>query len=66
MFQQIVLSFNDFGQFAVDGLYFAATYKDDLMTNIQGSWNNFVQSGQFWALMIGAVVGYIFRSVTSY
>jgi hypothetical protein len=44
----------------------AQTYKDDLGSNLQGTWNNFIQSGQVWALLIGLVVGYIFRSITSY
>jgi hypothetical protein len=28
-------------------------------------WNNFVKSGQVWALIIGVTLGYLFRSVTS-
>jgi hypothetical protein len=44
----------------------AQTYSDDLGSNLQGAWNNFIQSGQVWALLIGLVVGYIFRSITSY
>ncbi|YAF93880.1 MAG: hypothetical protein AB3A66_14720 [Nodularia sp. CChRGM 3473] len=38
----------------------------DLMGQIQQSWNNFVQTGQVWALLIGLIVGYILRNLTSY
>ncbi|MGB7413504.1 MAG: hypothetical protein WA902_04780 [Thermosynechococcaceae cyanobacterium] len=44
----------------------AQTYQDNLGANLQGAWDNFIQSGQVWALLIGFVVGYIFRSITSY
>ncbi|MGF1601529.1 MAG: hypothetical protein ACFCU8_05810 [Thermosynechococcaceae cyanobacterium] len=44
----------------------AQTYQDNLGANLQGSWDNFIQSGQVWALLIGFVVGYVFRSMTSY
>ncbi len=46
-------------------LWIAQTFKDDLFTNVGQSWNNFIQSGQVWALAIGFVVGYLFRSLTS-
>jgi hypothetical protein len=46
-------------------LWMAQTYKDDLFSNVGQSWNNFIQSGQVWALGIGFVVGYLFRSLTS-
>ena len=38
----------------------------DVLGNIQGSFNHFVQTGQVWALVIGVVLGYIFRSMTNY
>lgn len=38
----------------------------DVLGNIQGSFNHFVQTGQVWALLVGVVLGYIFRSMTSY
>lgn len=44
----------------------AQTYSDDLGSTVQGAWDNFIQSGQVWALLIGFVIGYIFRSITSY
>lgn len=47
------------------GIWIAQTYRDDLFSNVGQSWNNFIQSGQVWALMIGFMVGYFFRSLTS-
>ncbi len=38
----------------------------DIMGNIQKSFNNFVETGQVWALLIGLVVGYLVRNLTSY
>ncbi|HEY9823939.1 MAG TPA: hypothetical protein V6D19_00710 [Stenomitos sp.] len=47
-------------------LLIAQTYKEDLFGSMQQAWNNFILTGQVWALIIGFVVGYIFRSITSY
>lgn len=38
----------------------------DLMGQIQKAWNHFIQTGQVWALLIGLVIGYIIRNLTSY
>ncbi len=38
----------------------------DLLGNVEKSFNHFVQTGQVWALLIGLVLGYMFRSMTSY
>ncbi|GAX36066.1 hypothetical protein [Nodularia sp. NIES-3585] len=38
----------------------------DLLGQMQQVWNNFVLTGQVWALLIGLVVGYILRGLTSY
>ena len=38
----------------------------DLIGQIQKAWNHFVQTGQIWALLIGLVIGYMFRNLTSY
>jgi len=51
----------------IRGVIVAQAVRDaDLMGQMQKSFNNFVQSGQIWALLIGLVVGYMFRSLTSY
>jgi ABC-type enterochelin transport system permease subunit len=33
---------------------------------MQNAWNNFVKTGQIWALLIGIAIGYFFRSMTSF
>ncbi len=38
----------------------------DLLGQMQGAWNHFVTTGQIWALFIGVVIGYMFKSLTSY
>ncbi|MFM7888137.1 MAG: hypothetical protein ACKPCM_15925 [Pseudanabaena sp.] len=42
----------------------AQQFKQDVMGDISKGWNGFVKSGQIWALMIGSVIGYLFRSIT--
>ncbi len=45
----------------------AQTVNDpDLLGQIQKAWNNFVETGQIWALLIGLVIGYLIRNLTSY
>lgn len=38
----------------------------DILAQMQDAFNNFIDSGQGWALLIGVFVGYLFRSFTSY
>ncbi|MBE9071507.1 hypothetical protein [Microcystis sp. LEGE 08355] len=38
----------------------------DIIGNVQKSFSNFVKTGQASALLIGLVVGYLFRGFTSY
>jgi hypothetical protein len=33
----------------------------DMMGQIKNAWDNFVETGQIWALIIGMVLGYLFR-----
>ncbi|HEY9837730.1 MAG TPA: hypothetical protein V6D27_12630 [Vampirovibrionales bacterium] len=33
----------------------------DIMGRIKSAWDNFVATGQIWALIIGMVLGYLFR-----
>ncbi|MEM8863797.1 MAG: hypothetical protein AAGD96_36265, partial [Chloroflexota bacterium] len=45
----------------------AQTISDpDLLGQVQKAWNNFIETGQVWALLIGLVVGYLIRNLTSY
>ncbi|MDB9392380.1 MAG: hypothetical protein EWV85_15310 [Microcystis aeruginosa Ma_QC_C_20070703_M131] len=38
----------------------------DIIGNVQKAFSNFVKTGQAWALVIGLIVGYMFRGFTSY
>jgi hypothetical protein len=38
----------------------------DIIGNFQRWFSNFVKSGQAWALLIGTVIGYMFKGFTSY
>jgi len=38
----------------------------DIIGNVQKAFSNFVKTGQAWALLIGFIVGYMFRGFTSY
>ncbi|MDJ0508999.1 MAG: hypothetical protein QNJ64_07070 [Crocosphaera sp.] len=45
---------------------FAQKIEDpQLIEKIQKAWRNFIESGQVWALGIGFVLGYIFKTFTS-
>ena len=44
---------------------FAQKIEDpDLIGKMQKSWKNFIESGQVWALGIGFVLGYMFKTFT--
>lgn len=51
-------------------LFFAADYTDikdpDVLGQMQKAWNNFVKTGQIWATIIGIIIGYMFKSLTSF
>lgn len=38
----------------------------DLLGDFQKTFDNFIQSGQGWALLIGLIIGYVIRGFTSY
>ncbi len=44
----------------------AQQFEDNLFNNAQGTFDNFVESGQVWALLIGLAVGYMIRSLTAF
>jgi hypothetical protein len=51
----------------VDWLVLAQQVNDpNVLGQMQNAWNNFVKTGQIWALLIGIDIGYFFRSMTSY
>lgn len=38
----------------------------DILADVQAAFDSFVSSGQVWALLIGLVLGYLVRSLTTY
>ncbi len=44
----------------------AQQFETDVFADFRNFFNNFVESGQVWALIIGVIIGYMLRSLTSY
>jgi len=44
----------------------AQEFKQNVMTDVSKGWDNFVKTGQIWALLIGLIVGYLFKSLTAF
>ncbi|MDJ1168684.1 hypothetical protein PMG71_04525 [Roseofilum sp. BLCC_M154] len=38
----------------------------DLVANVKTAFANFVESGQVWAFILGIILGYIIRKITTY
>lgn len=47
-------------------LILAQQFEQNLWGDVSSWFNNLVESGQLWALLIGIIVGYIFRGLTSF
>lgn len=43
-----------------------AQFNTDVFAATRGWFNNFLKTGQVWALILGFVLGFIFRGMTSY
>ncbi len=52
--------------FHLDWQTIAQQFNQDVTKDLAGGWNNFVRSGQIWALLIGLTLGYLFKSITSF
>jgi hypothetical protein len=51
----------------MDWLVLAQQVSDtNVLGKVQEAWNNFIQTGQVWALLIGIAIGYFFKGMTSY
>jgi hypothetical protein len=44
----------------------AQQFDQDVLGDMRNIWNNFVESGQLWALLFGIVLGYMIRNLTAY
>lgn len=46
-------------------VFFAQAVQDvDILGDFQNAWNNFIKTGQVWALIIGFFLGWAFRGFT--
>ncbi|GAB4242384.1 MAG: hypothetical protein Kow00121_68210 [Elainellaceae cyanobacterium] len=43
-----------------------AQFDTDVFRPVREFFDNFVESGQVWALLIGLIIGYLVRSLTTY
>ncbi|NCO75915.1 MAG: hypothetical protein GW795_05970 [Cyanobacteria bacterium] len=47
--------------------FFAQVIKDpDIIGQITDAWNNFIESGQVWAMLTGVFFGYVFANFTRF
>lgn len=53
-------------QVSTQSLVLAQQFDQDILGDINKAFGNFVDSGQIWAMLIGFVIGYVFKSLTSY
>ncbi|MBD2596140.1 hypothetical protein BCD64_02695 [Nostoc sp. MBR 210] len=61
------LTFQLFWHLPMNVMVLAQQVSDpNLMGQVQKAWNHFIQTGQVWALLIGVVIGWLFRNLTSY
>ena len=42
---------------------FAQQVDIDLWLDIQKAWNNFIECGQGWALLVGLIIGWMVKSI---
>ncbi len=49
-----------------DWLTLAQQFETDVFADFRNFLTTFIESGQIWALVIGFILGYILRSLTSY
>ena len=51
----------------IGNVVFAQMLNDvDILQDITDAWQNFVATGQVWALLIGVFFGYVFASFTRF
>ncbi|NET09736.1 MAG: hypothetical protein F6K16_34545 [Symploca sp. SIO2B6] len=55
-----------FHGFNMDWIILAQQFDIDPFAGIRGWFVNLVETGQLWALIIGFIMGYLFRGFTSY
>ena len=54
-----------FSHWPDQALFFAQSIREvDILGDFADAWNNFIKTGQVWALIIGFVLGWAFRGFT--
>lgn len=52
---------------SLDWSVFAQLQTDtNIFSNVGKAWDNFVKTGQVWAMLIGIVIGYLFKTFTTF
>ena len=51
---------------AQNSMFLAQHTDADLVAEFQKSFKQFVESGQVWAMLIGLIIGYFFRAMTTF
>jgi hypothetical protein len=49
-----------------DTIVLAQQFNQDIVADMRSAFKNFVESGQIWAMLIGIIIGYLFRNLTTY
>lgn len=47
-------------------LHLMQVFNEDILGDLQRAFNNFVQTGQVWAMLIGFVIGFTLKGLMSY
>lgn len=50
---------------SLDWTILAQQFNQDILGDMQKAFDNFIKSGQVWAMVIGFVLGYMLRSATA-
>ncbi|MGP1371699.1 MAG: hypothetical protein ACTS3T_02640 [Almyronema sp.] len=52
--------------FMPESVVIAQQFDQDILGELGSAFNTFYESGQIWALIIGIVIGYLIRGMTTY
>lgn len=62
---QVTIEFYHNYLFPISSLLAQQIEDPDILGQISDAWQNFIESGQVWALLIGTFFGYTFKGFTS-
>jgi len=52
-------------QIPLNWIFLAQELNTDVLGDMQRAFQNFIQSGQVWAMLIGIAIGYFIRNLTA-